>query len=733
MLWNDLGGESLSTLLSATSEECSGPNGSNDSCLKAPQGPKGTLSSTLSAPKGTLSSTLIAPKGTLSSTVEAPFSSELEWLLWASQQDLSHDSKVTDNDSGENDTGDTVKWVVKNEEPSGSSGRRGRLNDIEFSHVTALLKDIVNMGTTHTVEDKGSTVILGSNTGNRVTDFDQSRKQQKRRESDDYITSSALYYPVAKSMMAQQEYLVSNIYMQVLDELIILWREEEGELTLLKNGGWVLGKNPNEVDDPEKQAEDGFYEEYVGESKQDRLKRKLSEANKGSVESQLWMGKYIYSDNNGDDRVINKARIWFEKAAVQQDAVASYIMGVLHFNRLGGLNRDFDKESEYFLQAVGAFPMAWHALGDLHDSRYKENKRRRGGEKGGRGEGREGGRREGGGNEGGGGRGGGEEGEGESRDTIRVDDEDLLIALEYYSTAAEYNMHESHFCLANIYKTGSPSIPKNIPQAVVHLTQAASLNGIKAVNHLAEAFYDESSWLSEYLRTAALNQTHYQPIIDPSQIPTIIVDTTEKSGIAVFTDFFSPSGWVGMFDGPFIEVILRLKNKIWRLLCHLIFEGMETDDPLPPPSKFTFQYSKRDPVLALSIRKRWAFNSSIPLFITLPGILTPILVPLPHPLWSGSCKDHNMLSNTPLLFPHERVYMKPCRLLEQLFNIDDCSPKGTGQESNGVTAKEISSVLFKYVAEQSQALIMLMVRYEGSYPISPKPNSCRETLTSPLV
>ena len=688
VLWNDLGGESLSTLLSAISDECNGPNGSSDSCLKAPLGPGRTISSTFEG-----------PKGTLSSTSTAPFGSELEWLLWASQQDLNHESKVDNND---NDKGDTVKWVVKHEEPSGSSGRRGRLNDIEFSHITALLKDIVNSGTTHTVEDEGSNVILGSNTVNRYIDFDRSRKLQKTRENDDYITSSALYYPVAKSMMAQQEYLVSNIYMQVLDELIILWREEEGELTLLKNGGWVVGKNPNDADDPEKQAEDGFYEEYVGESKQDRLKRKLSEANKGNVESQLWMGKYIYSDNNGDDRIITKARTWFEKAAAQQDAVASYIMGVLHFNRLGGLSRDFEKESEYFLQAVGAFPMAWHALGDLHDSRYKENKRR--GVRGDRG----GGERERGGEK------EGERGGGGSRDTIRVDDEDLLIALEYYSTAAEYNMHESHFCLANIYKTGSPSIPKNIPQAVVHLTQAASLNGIKAVNHLAEAFYDENSWLSEYLRNAALNQTHYQPTIDPLQIPTIIVDTIEKSGIAVFTDFFSPSGWTGMFDGPFIEVVLRLKNKIWRLLCYLLFEGMEPDDPLPPPSKFTFQYSKRDPVLALSIRKRWIFNSSIPLFITLPGILTPILVPLPHPLWSASNKDHDILSDSPLLFPQERVYMKPC-LLEEISQIDNCIPKGTGQGNNGVTAKEVSSVLFKYVAEQSQALIMLMVGYEDNH------------------
>lgn len=675
VLWNDLGGGSLSTLLSATSDDCSGPNGSSDSCLRAPL-----------VPEGTLYSTFQGPQGALSSTSTAPYGSELEWLLWASQQDLNHDSKVDNNDEDEKYKGDTVEWVVKHEEPSGSSGRRGRLNDVEFSHVSALLKDIVGMDTTHTVEDEGSTVILGSNTVNRPIDLDRSRKLQKTRESDDYITSAALYYPVAKSMMAQQEYLVSNIYMQVLDELIILWREEEGELTLLKNGGWVVGKNPNDADDPEKQAEDGFYEEYVGESKQDRLKRKLSEATKGNIESQLWMGKYVYSDNNGDDRIITKARIWFEKAAAQLDAVASYIMGVLHFNRLGGLNRDFEKESEYFLQAVGAFPMAWHALGDLHDSRYRENKRR--GERGGR--------------EGGG---------GEAGDTMRVDDEDLLIALEYYSTAAEYNMHESHFCLANIYKTGSPSIPKNIPQAVVHLTQAASLNGIKAVNHLAEAFYDENSWLSEYLRNAALNQTHYQPIIDPLQIPTIIVDTIEKSGIAVFTDFFSPSGWVGMFDGSYIEVILRLKNKIWRLLCYLLFEGMEPDDPIPLPSKFTFQYSKRDPVLALSIRKRWVFNSSIPLFITLPGILTPILVPLPHPLWSASSKDHNMLSDAPSLFPRERVYMKPC-LREQTFQIDNCIPNGTAQENNGVTAKEVSSVLFKYVAEQSQALIMLMVSYE---------------------
>ena len=643
VLWSALGGQSLSTLLSSTRGDCTGPDGVTGKCLRPP---KGIASGTSTGPIG---------------------HTDLEWHIWASAQDSDNQPlSRTDIDDDRN----TVGQVVNHGEPSGSSGQRGRLTNGEFSHISALLRNFGDVSSLYTVEDEGSIVGVYGIAAEGSSDL--SIQQRKARDRDDYLTSSALYYPVAKSMMAQQEFLVLNIYMQVLDELVYLWREEQGELTILRNGAWVVGKNPSKKDDPEKQAEDGYYQEIVGESKEDRLKRKLFEATKGNVQSQLWMGIHFYSESNGDERVISEALMWFEKAAAQEDAVSNYFMGVLHFNRLGGLKRDFEKESEYFLRAAGSFPMAWHALGDLHDSRYKANKRR-----------------------------------GELRN-VWYDDADLLIALEYYFTAAEYNVHESHFCLSNIYKTGSPSIPKNIPQALVHLTQAASLDSMKAVSHLAEALYDETSWLAEYLHTTAPTRTHYQPVADPQNRPTFTVEKIEKSGVAVLTDFFSLEGWTGMFDGPMVDVALRLKEKFWRLICYLLLEGIEPDDTPYHPTKNTLHHSKRDAVTAQAIRQKWVFNASVPLFVTLPGIMSHILVPLPHPLWPASDAEHYMLSDAPPLVPTQQPYKKRC-LPDQTLHLDSCIPKGAAQESNGVTAKEAASVLFKYVAEQSHALFVLNV------------------------
>jgi TPR repeat protein len=654
VLWSALGGQSLSTLLSSTEGECRGPHAVSDKCLRPPNGDP---SSTSTGPQGVASSTHTSPMG----------QTDLEWHIWASAQDSdSHPLRSTDIDENRN----TVDWVGNHREPSGSSGQKGRLTDGEFSHVSALLRNFCDVSTAHTVEvtgDEGSTVGVYGRAAEDPSD--RSIQQRKTRDRDDYLTSSALYYPVARSMMAQQDFAVLNIYMQVLDELVFLWREEQGDLTILRNGGWVVGKNPSKIDDPEKQAEDGYYQEIVGENKEDRLKRKLSEATKGNVQSQSWMGMHFYSESNGNERVITEARVWFEKAAAQEDAVSNYFMGVLHVNRLGGLKRDFENESEYFLRAVGSFPMAWHALGDLHDSRYKANKRR-----------------------------------GELRNEW-YDDADLLIALEYYLTAAEYNVHESHFCLSNIYKTGSPSIPKNIPQALVHLTQAASLSNMKAVSHLAEAFYDEDSWLLEYLRTTAATKTHYQPITDPQNNPTITVESTNQDFVPLS---YSSEGLSGLMERLIAKVAVHVKEKFWRLIHYLLLEGIEPEDAPYNPSKNTFVYSKRDAVTALAIRQKWVFNATVPLFVTLPGITNHILVPLPHPLWPTSDAEHYMLSDAPPLIPTLQPFKKRC-LPDQTLNLDSCIPIGTAQDSNGVTPKEVASVLFKYVAEQSHALFVLNV------------------------
>jgi Sel1 repeat len=637
VLWSALGGQSLSTLLSSTEDECTGPDADSDKCLRPP---KGDPSSTPTGPMG---------------------HTDLEWHIWAlAQESDSHPIGSTGIDENRN----TADWVVNHREPSGSSGQKGRLTDGEFSHVSALLRNFGDVSSAYVVEDAGDEGRAAEGPS------DRSMQQRRTRDRDDYLTSSALYYPVARSMMAQQDFAVANIYMQVLDELVFLWREEQGELMILRNGGWVVGKNPSKKDDPEKQAEDGYYQEIVGENREDRLKRKLSEATKGNVQSQSWMGMHFYSESNVDERVIKEAGMWFEKAAAQEDAVSNYFMGVLHFNRLGGLKRDFEKESEYFLRAVGSFPMAWHALGDLHDSRYKANKRR-----------------------------------GELRNEW-YDDADLLIALEYYLTAAEYNVHESHFCLSNIYKTGSPSIPKNIPQALVHLTQAASLNNMKAVSHLAEAFYDEDSWLLEYLRTIAPTKTHFQPITDPQNNPTITVKSPNEDFIPL--SYTSEEGLSGLMEGHLVKFAVHVKEKILRLIHYLLLEGIEPDDTPYNPSKNTFVYSKRDPVTALAIRQKWVFNATVPLFVTLPGIMNHILVPLPHPLWPTSDAEHYMLSDAPSLIPTQQPYKKRC-LPDETLNLDSCVPIGEVQDSNGVTPKEVASTLFKYVAEQSHALFVLNV------------------------
>jgi TPR repeat protein len=561
-------------------------------------------------------------------------------------------------------------WVVNYGEPSGFGGESGRLTDEEFSSVTETIRSLAK-STPSTV----SSALTADHTTHTRSTY-QGLLGGAEPVGEDNLVSSMHYFPAARHVDAHRLSRLPTTGMQVVHELIHIWREEEGEYYSHGGGTWPgAAAQMGEPGSAQRQAEDDFFQEYAGEKKEDRYQRKMAEANDGNVYSQMWMGKKVFSENNGNDGIVTKARVWFEKAAAQNDPEANYIVGVLSVNNLGGLRRDFSKEVAHFLKAAHSsepFPMAWHALGDLHN------------------------------------------GMPHSKEDI---DTDRLSALEYYSRAAEYDFHESHFQLALMYKEGSKFVPVNIPRSVVHLTLAASLGSTKAISFLAHAFYDKNSWIVKYSREMfadGLEQhTGPYPRTQPlgSQSPRKLI---EKSYLTSIYESFTSGEWTSIFEGTGVEVAVRLRDQLHRLGA-FFFQELIGPDP-PPPSRFLAQHIKHDADLSESIRRGWVYNASTPLFVTLPGILSPILVPLPHPFWAQNSPAHRMLS-VPLRNLNSPKGLNSCRSQDSrngdTENTCQCDMREVEKEkvrANDVTAEEFSMALLKHTVELSDAPMDLMVR-----------------------
>ena len=113
---------------------------------------------------------------------------------------------------------------------------------------------------------------------------------------------------------------------------------------------------------------------------------------------------------------------------------------------------------------------------------------------------------------------------------------------------------------------------------------------------------------------------------------------------------------------------------------------------------------------------RWKYNSSLPLFITLPGVFGPVMNPLPHPLWSIGIS--NELS-------HQNIFSE--RVADYLLDINEnlcslCTSAGDSYSigidnidckrncaDNRITGCDSSLILLKYLVDFSARPLELMV------------------------
>ena len=232
------------------------------------------------------------------------------------------------------------------------------------------------------------------------------------------------------------------------------------------------------------------------------------------------------------------------------------------------------------------------------------------------------------------------------------------------------------------------------------------MGSIQAISHLAHALYDPESWMSGYAREE-MNRLFSQE--DSSETENILPDDTNVDSL---------SGNVLESDGDYTKNVPQNEDEIFEqdlwsfiedfkrnLLSLLSFLFLE-----PPIDSYDMPYENFLPVKSETARarlQRWKYNSSIPIFITLPGVLGPVMHPLPHPLWSLGILQE---------LPHKTVYSKKMTdyLLKLKKNLcTTCVDNVTCQKSCAddvyVSGCESSLVLLKYLVEFSARPLELMV------------------------
>lgn len=183
-----------------------------------------------------------------------------------------------------------------------------------------------------------------------------------------------------------------------------------------------------------------------------------AEADHGNVQALTSMGRKYFWGYGGVARDVNLAREFFERAAALHDPEALYNLGVFYANGQGGVEIDPIKSIEYFKQAANAttspFPKALHAVG-LH---YLHN----------------------------------------------PNEQNFTLAKEYFVKAAKLNNEDAFFALGTMYMNGQGTIAVDIPRTVAFITISASLGSFRAMNFMAHALFDSTSWLAQYGRETRL-------------------------------------------------------------------------------------------------------------------------------------------------------------------------------------------------------------------------------------
>ena len=242
--------------------------------------------------------------------------------------------------------------------------------------------------------------------------------------------------------------------------------------------------------------------------------------------------------------------------------------------------------------------------------------------------------------------------------------------------------------------------------AVLHYAKAASMGSLQAISHLAHALYDPESWLNSYARDE-MNKLFSQGNI--SNTGNILLDETNKNSIP---------GNVPKSDGDFTTNVLQnddeiVENYFWRfiedfqanLLSFVTYLFLEP--PIDPNdlSYETLRALKSE--TAAARLNRWKYNSSIPIFITLPGILGPVMHPLPHPLWSLATSHelpHQTLFSTKI---SDYLLQLRGKLCAECMNDINCQQSCA--DNLFVSGCDSSLVLLKYLVEFSTRPLELMV------------------------
>ena len=179
---------------------------------------------------------------------------------------------------------------------------------------------------------------------------------------------------------------------------------------------------------------------------------------------------------------------------------------------------------------------------------------------------------------------------------------------------------------------------------MTHFTHAASLGSIQAVSHLAHALYDPESWLFQYARDEIIKK-----VSGRERDRDVTKNNSTDSGLDKSksknkksedgtdnTDTDSDNGDNSLLST--YQYVMKILWEEWAVLDYhisLFFVSIFGEPHIDSIHVVPLIVSlDNTPEAAQARLKKWKYNASVPLFISLPGALGPVLTPLPHPLWS---------------------------------------------------------------------------------------------------
>ena len=249
---------------------------------------------------------------------------------------------------------------------------------------------------------------------------------------------------------------------------------------------------------------------------------------------------------------------------------------------------------------------------------------------------------------------------------------------------------------------------------MTHFTHAASLGSIQAVSHLAHALYDPESWLFQYARDEIIKKVsgrERERGVTKNNSTDSGLDKSKskdkKSEVGTDndnTDTDSDNGDNSLLST--YQYVMKILWEEWAILDYhisLFFVSIFGEPHIDSIHVVPLIVSlDNTPAAAQARLKKWKYNASVPLFISLPGALGPVLTPLPHPLWSIAFDQET--SHVALFSKKHTEYSKEIKKQLCLSSVNQ-----TVCPSVRVSACDSSLSLLKYITDFSARPTQIMV------------------------